>query len=298
MSDKIIPGTGGWSFGLAGMVYEPFVLVLESMGYKRNKDLFINFYDWSDPIDHSAYHYLRRTIAYAKKTTGSEKVNLIAHSMGGLVSRAYVQSSDYVDDVDQMILLCTPNAGSAPNYSYWSGGELPVPSTSINFVHSYMKGYVDYLALRYPPSKILAIHQHFKGLENILPGCDYGNYVIMNHQGKSFVNYGDMQTQNHFLDRLNANKEVIQQRKVDVTVIAGTNEETIKYLEVVPSPLSNHWADGKVVGAAYTNEGDGDACLESVFSLDGDHYTVEGTHIEVLYKCEDLLRKKLKSSTG
>ena len=43
MSNIIIPGTGNWSFGLSAFVYEPFIMMLESMGYERNKDLFICF---------------------------------------------------------------------------------------------------------------------------------------------------------------------------------------------------------------------------------------------------------------
>ena len=37
MNNIIIPGTGDWSFGLSAFVYEPFILMLESMGYERNK---------------------------------------------------------------------------------------------------------------------------------------------------------------------------------------------------------------------------------------------------------------------
>jgi triacylglycerol esterase/lipase EstA (alpha/beta hydrolase family) len=82
MSDKIIPGTGNWSFGLAGMVYEPFVLMLEAMGYRRNHNLFICFYDWSQRIEHSAFQYLTKVIDLAKQHTGADQVNIICHSMG------------------------------------------------------------------------------------------------------------------------------------------------------------------------------------------------------------------------
>lgn len=298
MSEKIIPGTGEWSFGLAGMVYEPFVLLLESMGYKRNQDLFISFYDWSQPVPHSAYHYLRRAIAHAKQTTGTQKVTVIAHSMGGLVTRSYVQSDDYVGDVDQILLLCTPNAGSAPNYSYWAGGELPIEQLSINFVHSYMKIYIDYLTLHYPPNRLSAIHHHFKGLSNILPGKAYGNYLIQADGERDFIPYGTMTEKNAFIDELNTNRTIIQERNIEVTVIAGTGEATIQYLSVLPNEEPNQWQDGQVVGASYTYEGDGDACVESVFALEGDHYMVEGTHIDVLYKCKDILHNKLNRSLG
>ncbi|MGM7703433.1 lipase family alpha/beta hydrolase [Pseudalkalibacillus sp. Hm43] len=297
MSDVIIPGTGSWGFGLAGMVYEPFVLMLETMGYRRNHNLFVCFYDWSQRIEHSASHYLKKTIEQAKQVTGSDKVNLISHSMGGLVTRAYVQGKEYKDDVDQLIILCTPNAGSPPNYSYWTGGELPLNApTQFNFVHFYMKMYLAYLSKRYKSNKIEVIHNHFKGLQDIMPCGDYGNYLIMNEKGCSrmFVDYPDMKAQNPWLDQLNAERDIIQERNINVTLIAGTDEETIRYLEVVPSQSIIQWSDGKVTGAAYTNLGDGDAAMDSVFLLDGDQHTLNGTHIETLYKSESILRSKLR----
>ncbi|WP_255574170.1 acetyltransferase [Halobacillus sp. Nhm2S1] len=295
MSDEIIPGTGGWSFGLAGMVYEPFVLILETMGYRRGKDLFICFYDWSQKIEHSASHYLAKTVAMAKRQTGAERVNLISHSMGGLVARAYVQGDKYQNDVDQLIQLCTPNAGSAPNYSYWAGGELPTGQKGkVNFVHFYMQWYLEYLSHHYKGNRMEVIHRHFPGLLDIVPGSDYQNYLIMKDgSNRALLPYTHMKTTNAFLDSLNAERAVVDQRNIDVTVIAGTGAESIKYLEVVPYKGTGAWVDGEVTAAAYTNEGDGDAIEESVFLLDGDHYTVEGTHIEVLYKSKDILRQKI-----
>ncbi|ARI75348.1 lipase family alpha/beta hydrolase [Halobacillus mangrovi] len=293
MSNKIIPGTGGWSFGLAGMVYEPFILMLETMGYRRDQNLFICFYDWSQHIEHSAQHYLAKTIRYAKQQTGSDEVNIVSHSMGGLVSRAYVQGPTYQNDVDQLIILCTPNAGSAPNYSYWTEGELSVNiNGKFNFVHFYMRFYIDYLQRRYSTSKTEAIHQHFHGLQDILPSSYYGNYLINNANGnRRFVEYSKMRTKNPFLDQLNNNRGIIQNRGIPVTIIAGTEEETINYLEV-DAPTSQ-CPDGRVAGAAFTNLGDGDATQHSVFLLEGDHYTIKGTHVEVLYKSENILRSKL-----
>ena len=93
MSNIIIPGTGNWSFGLSAFVYEPFIMMLESMGYERNKDLFICF--MTGGVLFSTQKYLLQTIAYAKKITGCDKLNLICHSMGGLLGRSYVQSDEY-----------------------------------------------------------------------------------------------------------------------------------------------------------------------------------------------------------
>lgn len=54
---------------------------------------------------------LREVIAQARRETGAEGVYLIAFSMGGLNSRAYLESSLYQGDVRRAFILGTPHRG-------------------------------------------------------------------------------------------------------------------------------------------------------------------------------------------
>lgn len=54
---------------------------------------------------------LRDEIARVKKETGAPRVNVIAFSMGGMNTRAYLESSLYAKDVNRAIILGTPQAG-------------------------------------------------------------------------------------------------------------------------------------------------------------------------------------------
>ncbi|EOO15769.1 MULTISPECIES: esterase/lipase family protein [Bacillus cereus group] len=295
MSNIIIPGTGNWNFGLSAFVYEPFIMMLESIGYERNKNLFICFYDWRQRIAVSTQKYLLKTIAYVKKFTGCDKLNLVCHSMGGLLARSYVQSEEYENDVEQLIILCTPNAGSPPNYSYWTGGTLPVHTSSkINIVHFYMEQYIHYVSTLHKMNKVEAIHRYFPGLQDVIPCKDYGNYLFV-RSGSSitFLPYNKMKTKNPFLDTLNANRFIIEKRNIETTLIAGDGVETIQYLQVVPSHSKLEWTDGKVVGDILTKHGDGNAVLHSVFLLEGNKYVVHASHNEVLYKSIPILQKIL-----
>ena len=53
---------------------------------------------------------LNEIINLLKFRTGAEKVNIVAHSMGGLVAREYASIFGY-DDVNKLILINTPNKG-------------------------------------------------------------------------------------------------------------------------------------------------------------------------------------------
>ncbi len=55
---------------------------------------------------------LRDAIADIKRQTGADKVHLVGHSMGGLVSRAYLESGLYQDDVASLTTLGSPHAGA------------------------------------------------------------------------------------------------------------------------------------------------------------------------------------------
>ncbi len=57
---------------------------------------------------------LKLCIDKVKRHVGAERVDIVAHSMGGLISRYYIDRlmSSSIPDVHQLIMLGTPNAGS------------------------------------------------------------------------------------------------------------------------------------------------------------------------------------------
>ncbi|MBN1956377.1 MAG: alpha/beta fold hydrolase [Anaerolineae bacterium] len=63
------------------------------------------------PVAEENAPYVAEAIDLARASTGAEKVILIAHSMGGLVSRAYLESNLYRDDVVAIYTLGSPHVG-------------------------------------------------------------------------------------------------------------------------------------------------------------------------------------------
>ena len=56
---------------------------------------------------------LRDDIAQVRAQTGAPRVDILAFSMGGLNTRAYLESTYYQNDVRRAIILGTPQAGRA-----------------------------------------------------------------------------------------------------------------------------------------------------------------------------------------
>ncbi|MFZ5965605.1 MAG: esterase/lipase family protein [Bacillota bacterium] len=303
MSDEIVPGSGEWGFGMAAPVYEPFVEKLEGLGFKKNKDLFIAFYDWRKACDGCAKQYLMEVINQAKTKCRARKVDIICHSMGGLVSRAYIQSKEYRYDVDNLIMIATPNAGAVNAYYFWSGGQLPYEKdVKANIFRALLEGYIWVLEKVYGKGNDMdTIHNSLKGAGDLIPAKKYGDflYFLDSQKQMNFLSYDRMKWRNTFLDGLNQNADILRRRRVKVTLICGKGVETNQHLQIDKRAMhkDDRWSDGKVVGASKSKEGDGTVMMKSVLAIEGDTYIVQGSHTDILGKCMFVIGKKLNIDT-
>jgi len=79
---------------------------------------------------------LKQYISAVQKKTGAEKVDLLVHSMGGMISRFYLDRVMQTDNVAQVIFLGTPMSGSACVYPLASLGYM-LPA-SLEILPDYM----------------------------------------------------------------------------------------------------------------------------------------------------------------
>ncbi|MCD6534924.1 MAG: DUF1566 domain-containing protein [Deltaproteobacteria bacterium] len=88
-------------------------------------------WDWRLGADEAARKYLRPKIDEALKRSVTGKVHIVAHSMGGLVARALIQSDilhaesgeKYYKKIDKLAMIGTPHLGSCNPYYMWGGGD-------------------------------------------------------------------------------------------------------------------------------------------------------------------------------
>lgn len=116
--------------GLANF-YGETLSFLKTKGYQEDSDLFTFPYDWRlDNADH--FGKLDLLIDTALKKTGASKVILLAHSMGGLIARAYlISSAQRASNVDSLITMASPCWGSPkPFYAAADGYTFGNPTVS------------------------------------------------------------------------------------------------------------------------------------------------------------------------
>ena len=85
----------------------------------RKDDKYILVPTKSENIDTYAVR-LKDLIDIVKERTGKPKVNIIAHSMGGLVARRYIQIFG-PNDINKFIMIATPNKGISGNVASYCG---------------------------------------------------------------------------------------------------------------------------------------------------------------------------------
>src|SRR3989344_5199098 len=205
---------GVWSGFPFYNIYAGLVARFEVAGYVKNHDVFVAYYDWRHPNKQSAEEFLAPIIAQAKEQTG--QVDIVAHSMGGLLAQAYMDSDDYAPgEIGKFVMLGTPNKGASEAYLPWEGGVLPKTWDWL------FRGYVNWIE---------------------------GNLKIANHKQ-------DIQNPAGYrllLQSLHDNLANIINDGVDITTIAGSGGNTLGTVALAgdPTPEDNtldRWRDGHPV---------------------------------------------------
>ncbi|MBO9313428.1 MAG: alpha/beta fold hydrolase [Chloroflexus sp.] len=250
------PTLNGWGFPPFVDYGKTLLQTFTQAGYRRNRDLFVAFYDWRKPVEESARNYLVPWIDRAKKAAGADKVILIGHSMGGLVARSYIQSSAYRNDVDCLITLGTPHRGSAEAYTAWAGAE-PHTDETLRTVFAVYLWYLRHIhPIQTELDPVKTIHTQVPGVRDLLPIDDY----LMTGNPPHLKPVTSMVNRNLWGEMVNqpASVAMLTQR-VSVTTITGVGFNTLSTILVGPPPTDHplRYADGVPLTRQYDSHGDG-----------------------------------------
>ena len=111
-----------WELDPIFHTYDNLWEAFKAAGYKEGETLFAFPYQWRNSNASSSVE-LKNKIDEVKDICQCGKVDIVAHSMGGLVARSYAEGNDYGNDIDQLIFLATPQRGASKAYLMWEGGE-------------------------------------------------------------------------------------------------------------------------------------------------------------------------------
>jgi len=190
--------------------YAPLCAYLEEHGLVQDEDYFIFGYDTLNvSIEDNALR-LRKYIDLIKKQTGAQKVQLVAHSQGGLIARQYIQNLGGYLYVAKFLGVGVPNAGVTYTYPIYDKGTfnpLDGRELSIGLLAYFIYG--DFSAA----SKRQLVHEHSKTIVQMLP---------------TYIDTGELE--NKFLLQLNSaesKKRLSYFGKQNVLMVTGSGVATI-----------------------------------------------------------------------
>jgi pimeloyl-ACP methyl ester carboxylesterase len=91
---------------------DKFISELEKQDYRLGKDLFLFPYDWRYGVHSINTDALKQKISEVKLKTGSNKVDIVAHSTGGLLVKKYVMDNPASHHIDKAVFVGVPNSGA------------------------------------------------------------------------------------------------------------------------------------------------------------------------------------------
>lgn len=252
--------------------YDGFLQTLRNAGYESEgpgKNLYNFWYDWTKPVASIAAD-LNQYISETVNPPPGQEINLIGHSLGGLVARTYVQNNRE-NPVEKVVSVGSPHSGVPQVYFAWEGGQ----------IHQLLDGWQRVAAslllyLRSPPYPTMmeTIRNSVPSLGNLLPTFNYLKQDLvekpvntMDQQNLWLANL-DLSPPSHLLNLL--------------TTIAGNiPDSTLRWIHVINrswlDDILGLWTDGRPNGTEENEAGD-QAVLTNSAHLNGADLVILDDH--------------------
>lgn len=264
--------------------YDDLIDSFVENGYEKEKNLFLFPYDWYQKNETTA-ESLQAKIQDIRNRTSVSKVDIVAHSMGGLVARSYAQSDAYADDIDQLVTIGTPQRGSQRSYLMWAGGEF-----TDDIIGSILKRHFTQESKHANYSELFKyVRERVLSVEQLLPIDDY----LFDVATQEMRAYPAEYPRNIFLENLNTTENIAKLSRIRerIKIVGDTEEDDtigkIHVVNTIESLTSEKWKYGipENFGDASTDQGlelthgDQTVTLASAKSLPGTQEIIlKGSH--------------------
>ncbi|MFZ3069291.1 MAG: alpha/beta fold hydrolase [Microgenomates group bacterium] len=287
----LIPGLGAsWDVGaiLTGNVgsnwqipsfvsqYDGLINSFVNAGYTENTDLFVFPYDWRRPLDDLAdrlNEYVSTNIPVG------HKVNLVGHSMGGLVARAYAQKHG-VNRINEIVTVGSPNKGATEAYGVWEGATI---WNDVWWAKVALE-LTTHFGANVGESNVQTVQRLAPSLRDLLPIYDF-----LKKDGL-VIPWSSLSQKNLYLSTLNQNVSQIDSL---TTAIFSNDIQTNNIVNVVAPPEEDlalyRWIDGKPSNNPFeVVSGDGTVTEESARGIFSNILEGSGWHGELVTKTDNI----------
>ncbi len=248
LPDDIVPSGRLLTLPLA---YGDIVPFFEAHGYRENVDLFAFAYDWRYPVESHAAA-LDARIAEVLAATGSPSVDVVAHSMGTQVARAYLSLGSHISSLGHVILAGAPSLGTPKgSYALIQGLCFPLDFDPLCRIDPHLAQYL----LRTMPGVVEmgvspAYYDLFDGRDGAHPVALEERLGIITVARRDYLYLHDLLLERHVPETLIADAEAFHRDDLTwlsrtssaVTLLAGTGDCTLGTIiklttfDLIPTP--------------------------------------------------------------
>jgi len=269
----------GWQMVPGAHVYDNLLKALEENGYQKGRDLFVFYYNWLNPIEDSSqklHDFVNQVVA----TSSADKVNLIGHSMGGLVSRGCLEAYGDQCPVENLITVGSPHRGVPEAYGAWAGGAI------------WKRGFINRVAFeiflnlkkKLGETRRETVLRIAPSTQELLPNFAYFKNLNGNEIPFNKGNYPE--------NNLLSNWHLLSDAKANPYIVYGINQSTLRWLKIDKElswwdKVLDNWPYGKPIEREYLLDGDGTVSYLSAYpeaSLSGKGFKMG--HRDIIFQKE------------
>lgn len=244
--------SGDWTLApFAKSVYENILAALPATNWNTKPF----YYDWRKDVRDNASTL---STFINNNTSSEEKVNLVGHSMGGLVGRAYLESGQG-EKINSYISVGSPHQGSALAYPFVSAGEI----WDSNLISKVAKTIL-----------LKRCGDNIPSALNLLPTTNY----LRNNKNGQLKPVDNMTTKNNWLPTSFS----IPFGNVKIGTLSGTGFPTLSVIKVNDPTKRDiqlgNWLDGKPTAREKTSLGDGTVLTSSSQLTNADNQIINQNH--------------------
>ncbi|HKC04725.1 MAG TPA: hypothetical protein VKC54_02545, partial [Patescibacteria group bacterium] len=260
-----------WSLAsYAETTYNPILNAIATSGWNTKPF----YYDWRQEVPVNAVSLTNTINGFAEP---NEKIDLIGHSMGGLVSRAYLETQSG-EKLDSLLTIGSPHKGLSVSYPSWSGGEI----WSDNFLAKVATTLLLKRCGGIFSNNRTTVQNLIPSVHNLLPTFNYLHIMktgILKSTSSMFAKNNWLPTDFPFFG-------------VRVGSLSGVGFSTLINIPVKPPSvrdlLAGNWLDGNPTGKEYSLNGDGTTLAESSIVAGAENKIINQTHAGLVNSVEGM----------